>query len=123
MTNNTDLISLVIFWLSGSAVALLGNQKIREYKDYRHPVMFLISGILLSVLMSWAFVMASLMSDTFKLPKWLYHNCRDNSSIHYEEEYLDNEGNQVTYENHTVHHTYRVYTCHICGKVEKEMLQ
>lgn len=123
MTNNTDLISLVIFWLSGSAVALLGNEKLRDYKCYAHPKTFLVTGIILSVSMSWAFVMASLMNDTFKLPKWLYHNCRDNSSIHYEEEYLDNEGNQVTYGNHTIHHTYRVYTCHICGKVEKEMLQ
>jgi hypothetical protein len=123
MTNNTDLIFLVIFWLSGSVIALLGNQKIREYKYYDYPWIFLIIGILLSFCMSWVYILTSLMDDTFKLPNWLYHNCRDNSSIHYEEEYLDNEGNQVTYEDHTVHHTYRVYTCNICGKVEKEMLQ
>lgn len=123
MSNSTDLAFLIIFWLAGSSVALLGNKKLREYKDYDHPKLFLITGIILSVVMSWAFVLASLMNDTFKLPKWLYHNCRDNSSIHYDEEYLDADGNEVPYGNHIVHHTYRVYTCSICGKVEKEMLQ
>lgn len=121
--NNSDLIWLIIIWLSGSVVALLGNEKIRDYKCYGHPKTFLVTGIILSVSMSWAFVLASLMDDTFRLPDWLYHNCRERSSIDYEEEYLDENGSPTTPDKHfAVHNTYRVYTCRKCGKVTKELM-
>ena len=120
--NNSDLVWLIIIWLSGSVVALLGNEKIRDYKCYRRPKAFLITGIILSVVMSWAFVFASILNDTFKFPYWLYHNCYDHSSIDYEEEYLDENGNPTTSKGFKVHNTYRVYTCRICGKVKKELM-
>lgn len=122
MDNSADLVWLIIIWLSGSVVALLGNEKIRDYKCYGHPKAFLITGIILSVVMSWAFVLASIMNDTFKLPYWLYHDCYDHSSIDYEEEYLDENGNPTTSKDFKVHNTYRVYTCRICGKVKKELM-
>ena len=123
MSNPTDLIFFIIFWATGSVVALLGNKRIREYRDYYHPWVFLIGEIIFSVLMSWVFVILSLTDYTFKLPKWLYHNCRDNSTVYYEEEFLDADGNKVSRSECVVYHLYRVYTCDICGKVKKEMLR
>lgn len=123
MDNSTKLVIFIIFWAIGSVIALLGNKKIREYRDYFHPVVFLIVGIVLSVTMSWAFVGASWMTGEFEFPKRLYHNCRDNSTVYYEEEFLDADGNKVSRSECVVYHLYRVYTCDICGKVKKEMLR
>ena len=119
-----NILALIIFWTIGIVIALLGNRKIREYKDYESPKLFLALGIFLSVFMSWALVILMILDDTFKLPDWLHHNCYDNSSISFEEEYLDEDGNKVNVNDKwKVHHTYRVYTCCKCGKTWKEQLQ
>lgn len=123
MNDSTKLVIFIIFWAIGSVIALLGNKKIREYRDYFHPVAFLIVGIVLSITMSWAFVGALWMTGEFEFPKRLYHSCRDNSTVYYEEEFLDADGNKVSRNECVVYHLYRVYTCDICGKVKKEMLR
>lgn len=117
------ILALIIFWTIGSVIALLGDERIRRYKDYEHPKLFLIFGILLSVFMSWAHVMLMIVNGEFSLPDKVYHNCYDNSSISYEEEYLDENENKAEFGNHKVHNTYMVYTCHKCGKTWKEQLQ
>jgi len=35
-----NILALIIFWTIGIVIALLGNKKIREYKDYDHPKLF-----------------------------------------------------------------------------------
>ena len=118
-----NILAFIIFWIIGIVIALLGNKKIREYKDYGHPKLFLIFGILLSVFMSWAFVISMIITGDFSLPDKIYHNCYENSSISYEELYLDENGNKTEFGNHKVHNTYKVYTCRKCGKTWKEQLQ
>ena len=119
-----NILALIIFWTIGIVIALLGNEKIREYKDYDHPKLFLILGILLSVFMSWALVLLMIINEEFSLPDKIYHNCYNSSSIHYEEEYLDENDNVVgPKDKWKVHNTYRVYTCWKCGKTWKEQLQ
>lgn len=71
MNDSTKLVIFIIFWAIGSVIALLGNKKIREYRDYFHPVAFLIVGIVLSVTMSWAFVGALWMAGEFEFPKYI----------------------------------------------------
>lgn len=117
------ILAFIIFWIIGIVIALLGNKKIREYKDYNHPKLFLIFGILLSVFMSWAFVISMIITGDFSLSDKIYHNCYENSSISYEEVYLDENGNKTEFGNHKVHNTYKVYTCCKCGKTWKEQLQ
>ena len=117
------MIAPLIFWLAGGLVALLGQQKIREYKDYSNPKVYLIGWILLCFFMSWALVLLLLMNGEYVLPSWLFHNCKESSSISYEEEYFDKDGNKVDGYPFAVHHTYRVYTCRKCGKVTKEQMQ
>ena len=117
------ILAFIIFWIIGIVIALLGNKKIREYKDYGHPKLFLIFGILLSVFMSWVFVISMIITGDFSLSDKIYHNCYENSSISYEEVYLDENGNKTEFGNHKVHNTYKVYTCRKCGKTWKEQLQ
>ena len=109
------MIAFLIFWIIGIIAAMLGNRKIREYKHYGNPKIF--------VTMSWAMVLALLMSREYILPLWLYHNCMEHSDVTFEEEYLDENGNKVDGYPFSVHHTYRIYTCRICGKVIKEKMQ
>lgn len=116
------MIGFLIFWFIGSVVALLGQRRIREYKDYVLPKLFLVVGIFLCITMSWIIVLSLLMEGEYKLPLWLYHNCKDHSDITFEEEYLDENGNKVDGYPYSIHRTYRVYTCRICGKIIKEEL-
>lgn len=118
-----NILALIIFWTIGIVIALLGNERIREYKHYDHPKFFLILGIYLSVFMSWVLVILMIINGEFSLPDKIYHNCYKNSSISYEEEYLDENGNKTEFGKHKVHNTYRVYTCRKCGKVWKEQIQ
>ena len=117
-----DILALALLWCAGSALALLGNRKIREYKCYRNPVLFLVSGVVLSVLMSWGMVIGLVMNGSYSLPDCIYHSCYDNSSISYEEEYLDGEGRKSDFRNCKTHNTYRVYKCRKCGKTWKEQI-
>lgn len=117
------IIGLLIFWIIGIIAALLGNKRIREYKHYESPKIFLTLGIFLCITMSWSMVLALLMSREYILPLWLYHNCMEHSDVTFEEEYLDENGNKVDGYPYSIHHTYRIYTCRICGKVTKEKLQ
>lgn len=59
----------IIIWILGIIVALLGNKKLREYQDYYNPNTFLVLGIICSILMSWAMVLAMIMDGTFEFPK------------------------------------------------------
>lgn len=63
------IIYLIIFWVTGIIVALLGNRKLREYKDYEDPIAFLIIGIFICVFMSWAAVLALGIDGDFEFPK------------------------------------------------------
>ena len=63
------IVIFAIVWVIGIVVALLGNRKLREYKDYYNPKLFLVLGIFLCVFMSWAMVLAMLMDGTFEFPK------------------------------------------------------
>ena len=62
------ILAFIIFWIIGIVIALLGNERIREYKDYDHPKLVLILGILLSVFMSWALVILMIINGEFSLP-------------------------------------------------------
>lgn len=119
------IILFSIFWLIGIVFAILGESKIREYKDYEHPYLIRYTGIFLCVVMSWAYVMALLMNCKYILPTSIYHNCRNYIEVTFEEEYLDKDGNKVTVnDDYDVHHTYRYYTCGKCGKIiDKTQLQ
>jgi hypothetical protein len=120
MTGN--IVGVIIFWVIGIIVALLGNRGLMEYNDYDCPKLYLAMSIFLCVSMSWALVFLSLIDDTCRLPSWLYHNCYNNSDITYEEEYLDKDGNKTDFKNCKTHNTYRVYTCRKCGKIRKEQI-
>lgn len=61
--------AFIIFWIVGIIVALLGERRLREYKDYDKPKAYLASGIALCVLTSWLMVIGAVMSDTFEFPK------------------------------------------------------
>jgi len=63
------LIIVISIWLLGTIVALLGERRLREYKDYDHPKRYLITGIALCVFTSWLMVFGALMSGTFEFPK------------------------------------------------------
>ena len=117
------MIGLLIFWLIGSVIAMLGERKIREYKQYENPKFFLCLGIFVTISMSWTLVFLLLVSGEYTLPLCIYHNCKEHSIISYEEEYLDENGNKVDGYPYSAHHTYRVYTCRLCGKVIKEKMQ
>ena len=120
-----NVIVFVIFWLIGTVIALLCNERLHEYKDYDHPKFMLIGGIFLSILMSWALVLFLILNDEFELPEKIYHSCFENSYISsYEEVYLDENNNVVgPKDNWKKHETYKVYTCRICGKTWKKRLQ
>lgn len=62
------ILAFIIFWIIGIVIALLGSERIREYKDYDHPKLVLILGILLSVFMSWIFVILMIIDGEFSLP-------------------------------------------------------
>lgn len=61
--------AFIIIWLIGIVLALLGERRLREYKDYDRPVAFLVTGIALCVVTSWLMVIGALMSGTFEFPK------------------------------------------------------
>ena len=74
--------------------------------------------------MSWVLVILLILSDEFKLSDKIYHSCYNNSSMSYEEVYLDENNNVVgPKDSWKKHETYRVYTCRKCGKTWKEKLQ
>ena len=63
------LLIFITIWVIGIIVALLGERRLREYKDYENPKGYLISGIVLCFLTSWLMVFGALMSGTFEFPK------------------------------------------------------
>ena len=115
------IVEGIIFWLIGGFVALLGNENIRDYKCYENPRSYLATGIFLCFLMSWAMFVLSVMSESYSLPLWLYHNCRKHSDISYEEESFDNDGYRFNGYPFHIPRTYKVYSCRICGKVKKTL--
>lgn len=63
------LLVFIIIWLTGSILALFGERRLREYKDYEHPTAYLITGIALCIITSWLMVFGAFMSGTFEFPK------------------------------------------------------
>jgi len=63
------LLIFLIVWFLGTAVAIIGCDRIREYKSYYHPNVFLCVGIILAVGMSWILVFLSAVNGEFSLPK------------------------------------------------------
>ena len=61
--------AFIIIWVVGIVVALLGERRLREYKDYDKPITFLITGIALCLLTSWLMVFGALVTGTFEFPK------------------------------------------------------
>lgn len=66
---STKLIIVLIIWLIGTILALLGEKRLRDYKDFRNPTTFLIIGIILCVITSWLMVLGALINRTFEFPK------------------------------------------------------
>ena len=60
---------LAIMWLAGVIISLLGEKRLRQYKNFENPRTFLIIGILLCVFTSWLMVIGAIMSCTFEFPK------------------------------------------------------
>lgn len=87
------IVEAIIFWLIGGFVALLGNENIRDYKCFDNPRLYLATGVFLCFLMSWAMFILSVISETYSLPLWLYHDCYKHSGISYEDGYFDKDGN------------------------------
>ena len=106
-----------IFWVVGIVVAFLGNEKLRDYKNYHSPVKYLIIGSVLCATMSWVMVFLLVLNMNFSLPKSIWHNCENFSRISYEEEYLDENGEHADSENFKIHNCYRITKCGYCGKV------
>lgn len=67
-------VLFLIVWIVGVILALLGEKRLREYKDYKYPEIFLTVGIILCVFTSWLMVFGALMNKTFELPKIQRHN-------------------------------------------------
>jgi len=63
------LIIFIVIWIAGIVIALLGSEKLRDWKHYENPVSFLIMGIWLCILMSWVMVFLSIMNEEFSFPK------------------------------------------------------
>lgn len=70
------LIIFIIFWTIGVVLAFLGNRKLREWRDYVHPVLYLVTGSFLCLFMSWVMVMVLLVEDGFEFPRKPHHSCR-----------------------------------------------
>lgn len=121
-----DIIGLIIFWIIGSVIAVITSERVRDYKDYENPQLFLILCVFLCITMSWAFLILNWLHKELYVPTWIYHNCYKNSKITFEDTDYDKDGNvmeKYNSENFGHRETYRVYTCRICGKVTKERLQ
>lgn len=61
--------AFIIIWVIGIVIALLGERRLREYKDYDNPTTYLVTGIVMCVVTSWLMVIGALMSGTFEFPK------------------------------------------------------
>lgn len=119
-------ILFIVFWLIGSAVCIITSKNIRDYKCYDNPIPYLCTGIILSILMSWALVMLNIMNNRFYIPTYIYHDCDAYSKVTFEDYDYDKDGNPMEeYDSGRFGHreTFRVYTCTICGKVRKVRLQ
>ena len=60
---------LITIRMVGTVLALLGERRLREYKDYDNPTTYLIVGIILCILLPWLMVWGALVNGTFELPK------------------------------------------------------
>ena len=60
---------LAVIWLAGVIISLLGEKRLRQYKNFENPRTFLIIGILLCVFTSWLMVIGAIMNCTFEFPK------------------------------------------------------
>lgn len=65
----TKLIIVLVIWLIGTILALFGEKRLRDYKDYHNPTAFLIIGIILCFMTSWLMVLGALMNGTFEFPQ------------------------------------------------------
>ena len=63
------VLILIIIWLVGVVLALCGEKRLREYKDYDNPKLYLTMGIILCVLTSWLMVFGALVNGTFEFPR------------------------------------------------------
>lgn len=123
MENN---IGLIIFWLIGGIISCFTDKKIRDYKNYKDPNVFLCIGVFLSLTMSWAMVYLNIVNNQFYIPNKIYHDCSKFETITFEDTDYDVDGNvmtEYTHKNFGHRETYKVYTCRFCGKVRKEILQ
>lgn len=119
-------IELFIFWLIGSIISCFTDKKIRDYKDYANPHVFLVLGIFLSIVASWAMIFLNFIHDQLYIPNYIYHDCRKFEEITFEDTDYDKDGNVMDeYDIDKFGHreTYKVYTCKYCGNVRKERLQ
>ena len=66
---STKLIIVLVIWLIGTILALFGEKRLRDYKDFHNPTTFLIMGIILCITTSWLMVWGALMNGTFEFPK------------------------------------------------------
>lgn len=63
------LLIFIVTWAIGSIVALLGERRLREYKQYENPTTYLVIGIVLCLFTSWLMVFGALVNGTFEFPK------------------------------------------------------
>lgn len=121
------MIATIIIWVIGSIFALIGSERLREWRDYDNPVSFLIVGILLCICMSWCIVALNATDGSFSLPKKIYHKCEKNAYVvSYEDEYINLNGNTVTPKDSHIRHYYILhnvyYKCSVCGKEWKKQV-
>lgn len=62
-------IIFLVVWGLGVIVALLGNKNLREYQHYHNSKLYLVSGIILTITMSWALVVLMIINCEYELPK------------------------------------------------------
>ena len=63
------LLIFIVIWVIGSIMALLGERRLREYKQYDNSTTYLIIGITLCLFTSWLMVFGALVNGTFEFPK------------------------------------------------------
>lgn len=120
------VILLIIFWIIGGIISCFTDEKIRNYKNYYDPHVFLCIGIFLSLSMSWVMIFLNWQNNQLYIPNWIYHDCTKHETIYFEDTDYDVDGNVMTEFTHKKfghRETYKVYKCRYCGKKRRERLQ